>query len=304
MPGINALLSLINYDNAFQRAQAASAEDVASNYGVTLETVYAGGDAVCQVQQILTAIQRKDHGIDIVIAQPVGTSMANVADVVTKSGVAWGVLNREVEYLHSLRRSVNVPVFEVTVGQLETGHIEAQQVASLLPQGGTILYITGPTVGSTARLRNEGFTSKKPGNITVKALKGNWTEDSGYNAIRSCLRLSTFKSSGFVGIVAQNDEMAMGARRALSEITDFAERESWLDKPFLGCDGLPEIGQEHVRAGQMVATIITPAVAGLALEAYCKFRQNGTPVPDRTTAMAVSFPEVSTLRPRVMAGSR
>jgi ABC-type sugar transport system substrate-binding protein len=304
MPGIKVFLSLINHDNAFQRAQAASAEEVARNRSVTLETVFAGGDAVNQVQQILTAIQRKDHGIDIVIVQPVGTSMANVADVVTKGGVAWGVLNRELEYLSSLRRSVNVPVFEVTVDQVETGHIEAQQVASLCPQGGTVLYITGPTVGSTARLRNEGFLATKPGNITVKGLKGNWTEESGYNAIRSCLRLSTFKSSGFVGIVCQNDEMAMGARRAFSEVAEFGERRSWLDKPFLGCDGLPDNGQREVRAGNLAATIVTPTVAGLALEAYCKFRQDGQPVAERTAALPVSFPEVSALRMSAMAPTR
>ena len=301
MPGIKALLSLITQDNDFQRAQAAAAEDVARRLGVSLEITYADGDAVYQIQQILTAIQRKDHGIDIVIVQPVGTSMANVADVVTKAGVAWGVLNRELEYLSSLRSSVKVPVFEVTVDQLETGHIEAKQVEALLPQGGNVLYITGPTVGSTARLRNEGFMSRKPSNISIKGMKGNWTEESGYNAIRSWLKLSTSKSSGFAGIVSQNDAMAMGARRAFGEIADFAERQSWLDKPFLGCDGLPQTGQQHVRAGHMAATIVTPAVAGIALEAYCKFRQDGTPIPDRTSAIPVSFPDVAALRPKAMA---
>jgi ABC-type sugar transport system substrate-binding protein len=146
--------------------------------------------------------------------------------------------------------------------------------------------------------------SKKPGNITVKGLKGNWTEESGYNAIRSCLRLSTFKSSGFVGIVSQNDDMAMGARRALGEITDFGERQAWLEKPLLGCDGLPEKGQQHVRAGLMSATIVTPAVAGLALEAYCKFREDGKPIPERTSAIPVSFPEVASLRTNAVAPTR
>jgi hypothetical protein len=58
MPPIKALLALVTHDNDYQRAQAASAETTARRLGVELETVFADGDAVHQIEQILTAIQR------------------------------------------------------------------------------------------------------------------------------------------------------------------------------------------------------------------------------------------------------
>jgi ribose transport system substrate-binding protein len=139
------------------------------------------------------------------------------------------------------------------------------------------------------------MTSKKPPNIDLKILKGNWTEESGHKVVASWLKLSTSKSAGFVGVVAQDDLMAIGARKALSELSDPSERSNWLRLPFLGCDGVPETGQQYVRRGLLAATIIYPLVASIAIEMYWRGKASGQ-IPERTMARPSSFPAMEALR--------
>ena len=49
-------------------------------------------------------------------------------------------------------------------------------------------------------------------------MTGNWTEASAYNAIASWLKLPTSQEANLDGIVAQNDAMAMGVRKAFQQI--------------------------------------------------------------------------------------
>jgi len=301
MKPVKALVSLTTHDNDYQRAQAASAEAVAKQLNVSLELVYANGDAVNQVQQILSAIQRRDHGIDIVITEPAGTGMVHVAEAATKIGIAWSVLNFEADYLARLRQTASVPVFEVSVDQIEAGRIQAQQVAALLPGGGTVLYIMGPTAGTTAARRSEGMLSEKPANIQLKNMTGSWTDESGYRVVSSWLKLSTSRTSGIVGIVSQNDAMAVGARRAFGEVSDSTERGKWLQMPFFGVDGLPETGQRYVQRKVLTATVVTPPVAGIALELFMKAHNEGKPAPARHLVGSQSYPAIGELRPQTAA---
>jgi ribose transport system substrate-binding protein len=294
------LISLITRDNDYQRAHAAGAEAVAQQLGVSLEILYADNDAVSQVQQILTAIQRRDHGFEAIITEPVGTAMLNVAEVAVRSGIAWCLLNRDADYIQTLRQSTSVPVFEVSVDQIEVGHIHAEQIGTLLPGGGTVLYITGLSSGSAARLRSEGMMMRKPSNIQLKTISSNWTEDGGYRAIQSWLKLSTSKSSSFGAIVSQNDAMAIGARRAFGEVSNIQERNAWMSLPFIGCDGLPGTGQEYVSRKLLKATVVTPAVAGTALHSFMQWRNNAQRIPERLLVGSTSFPVIEALRPRAI----
>lgn len=292
---MKALISLTTRDNDYQRAQAESVESAAKRLGINLEIIYADNDPVLQSQQILSAIQKKDHHIDIVITEPVGTGMLQVAEAAAKAGIAWSVLNRDIDYAGRLHASTGAAVFEVGVDQEEVGRIHAAQLAKLAPQGGTVLYIEGPAAGSAAKLRTQGTMAKKPSNIELKILKGNWTEESGHKVVGSWLKLSTSKCHGFVAVVAQDDAMAVGARKAMSQLSDANERTGWLRLPFLGCDGLPETGQQFVKRGLLTGTIIYPLVASIALEMYAKAKSARTPIAERTLAAPTSYPELSAL---------
>jgi len=304
MSTTKVLVSLTTQDNDYQRAQAAAVDNVAKRMGALVEIVYANNDPVLQSQQILSAVQNKNHGLAAVITEPVGTGMHQVAEAAAKAGIAWGVLNREIDYAQALHRATGVPVFEVSVDQQAVGHIHAAQLAKLLPTGGTVLYIEGPGAGSAARLRTQGTTGKKPQNVELKILKGNWTEESGHRTVASWLKLSTSKSHGFVAVVAQNDAMASGARKAFSELADTGERAHWLALPHLGCDGLPETGQQSVKRGQLAATVVYPLVAGIALEIFLKAKASGVAIPERTFAAPTSFPALEALQPKAALAAR
>ncbi len=304
MNAANVLVSLVTKDNDFQRAQAAAVEETARRLGVTIDICYAEGDAVNQSQQILKAIQDKNCRYTGVIVEPVGTGMLQIAKVATAAHIAWVVINQEVDYVAQLRRTSNSPIFEVGSDQIAAGRIQAQQFSALLPQGGTVLYIEGPSTRIVAQQRTKGMLAAKPSNIEIKVLRGDWTEESAHKIVRNWMGLSTSRSLN-VGVVGcQNDEMAVGARKAFSEAVNDSDREAWLGLPFTGCDGLPETGQEFVRRGQITATVVIPPNAGLALELLMKARQPGVVIPERTLSAPRSYPPVEELRPRTVAGRR
>src|SRR5262249_40819525 len=85
---------------------------------------------------------------------------------------------------------------------------------------------------------------------------------SAQRAVRSWLKLATSARTSTDLIGAQDDTMAIGARKAFEEISDQREQQRWLGLPFTGCDGQPATGQAWVRNGMLAATIYIPAFAG------------------------------------------
>lgn len=117
-------------------------------------------------------------------------------------------------------------------------------------------------------------------------------------AVRSWLKLATSQGSSVDLIAAQDDSMAMGARKAFQEISNEAERSRWLKLPFTGCDGLPSTGQAWVREKWLAATIFIPPLTGQAMETLAKALQDGTQPLEHSLTMSYSIPPVESLVPR------
>src|ERR1700750_293689 len=107
------VLSLVTEHNEYQLEQAASAQAAATKAGVSLEIVYAGGDAVQQTQQLLKFVQDPGSRPQAIIVEPVGTGMPQIARAAVNAGVAWGVMNAAVDYVPELRKLARVPVFNM-----------------------------------------------------------------------------------------------------------------------------------------------------------------------------------------------
>lgn len=291
MNTLSVVVALTTRDNDYQAEQAASAADVASRLGVKISIVYAENDAVNQSQQLVKIIQDKNQRPDAILVEPVGTPMPQVAKAAVTVGIGWGILNREADYIAELRRGGQAPVFAVSPDQEEVGRIQGKQLAGLTREG-DVLYIEGPSSHSAANLRKKGMLATKPGALTVKMLKGDWSERSAQHAIKSWRSLSTSKELNIQAVACQNDAMAMGARKTLVDLTQ-AERERWLNVPFLGCDGVTKTGQEWVRSGQLRATVVIPPMAGLALEMLVKAVSSGAMPAERTLCAPRSFPNLA-----------
>ena len=291
------VVSLITQDNDYQMEQAASAEQTARRLGVNLQILYADNDSIQQSQQILNVIQSKDVRLPSgIIVEPVGgTALPQVARAAAAAGLGWAVLNRQVEYVNTLRNTYDVPLFCVAADNEEIGRIQGRQFEALLPNGGTAIYIQGPAEGGPTKLRTSGMYETKPSNIEVKVMRAQWTEASAHKAIQAWLRLSTSQQTHVDLIAAQNDAMAVGARKAFQELTDYDTRDRWLKLPYLGCDGVPKTGQAWVRSGLLAATVVTPPLAGPALEMMLTALRNGTNPPELTLMPPRSFPTLDAL---------
>jgi ribose transport system substrate-binding protein len=297
MKKLRFLVSLTTKENDYQLEQAASAQEASRRLGVDLEILYADNDAITQSTQILKALQTDPQlRPDAIAFEPVGaTSLPQVARTAAGAGVAWAVLNREADYLSELRKTTRVPILSISSDHKEIGKIQGQQFAALLPRGGSILYIQGPSENSAAKDRTSGMHSSLPANIHVTALRGQWTEESAHKSISSWMRLNLANKGGIDLVGAQNDAMAIGARKAFEDASQGEEREHWLRLPYTGVDGLPKTGQTWVRTGSLKATVIVPANAGQAISMIAEAIKSGSGVPERSYTVPTSFPPLERL---------
>lgn len=296
MKRLNFLVSLTNNENDYQQEQAAAAEKAARRLGVEIKIIHANNDALTQSQQLLHYVQ--DSGVtrpDAIMFEPAGgTAFPQVARAAAAAGIGWVVLNHDVDYVLELRRLYKVPVFAISSDHQEVGKIQGQQFAALLPNGGSVLYIEGPANSSAAKERTAGMLKAKPANIQVKSMRANWTEESSYRTVSSWLRLRTSLESRIDLVAAQDDSMAMGARKAFHEIAD-RERGRWLTIPITGCDGMPKTGQAWVKNGTLAATIFIRPNTDLAMEMLVEAFQKGAALPDNKVTEPESIPSLAEL---------
>jgi ribose transport system substrate-binding protein len=300
MNKLSFLISLHGRDNDFQLAQARCAEDTARKLGIDVDIVFADNDAVNQSTQLLKAIQsRAESRPHAIVMEPVGsTALPQAAQAASGAGIGWAVLNRRPEYLSELRRERTSPVFAVTADHHEIGRIQGRQFAALLPKGGSVLYIEGPSSSSSARMRREGMLETRPSNVHVVMLKARWTKESATRAVSSWLKLATSQNSVIDLVGAQDDAMAMGARKAFEDLVDRDQRARWLSLPLTGCDGQPRTGQAWVREKLLTATIYIPPLTGPAMEILARALREGTQPPEYSVTTSVSIPALNALIPR------
>jgi len=296
MKRLNFLVSLTNNDNDYQQEQWAVAEKAAHRLGVDLQIVHANNDPLTQSQQLLHYIQDSTvRRPDAIIFEPAGgTAFPQVARAATAAGMGWVVLNYVAEYAGELRSRFKVPVFSISSDHEQVGRIQGKQLAAMLPEGGTVLHIEGPANSAAAKDRTRGMMQTKPANVQIKSIRGNWTEESGYKALSSWLRLRTSLEGHFDLVASQNDSMAMGARKAFSEIQG-VQREKWTRVPLIGCDGMPKTGQAWVRQGMLTATIFIPPNADLAVEMLTETMRHGAQHPESKMTEPESIPKMEQL---------
>src|SRR5579862_9512295 len=296
MKKLSFLVSLTNNDNDYQQEQAAAAEKTARRLGVDVKIIHANNDAVAQSQQLLHYVQ--DSAVarpDAIMFEPAGgTAFPQVARAAAAAGIGWVVLNHEVDYIRDLRRTYKVPVFSISSDHDAVGKIQGQQFAALLPSGGSMLYIEGPANSVAAKQRTAGMNRTKPLNIQVKSMRANWTEDSAHKAVSSWLRLQTSQESHIDLVGAQDDSMAVGARKAFSEIAE-NERARWMKIPITGCDGMPKTGQAWVRNGTLAATIFIRPNTDLAMEMMVEALKSGAQPPESKITDPESVPSLADL---------
>ena len=292
------LISLITKDNDYQREQATAAEEVARTLGVDLQIAYADSDAITQSQQLLEVIQSANASeFSGIIVEPAGgTSMTQVGRAAIRAGIGWVILNREIDAIGELRRLSDAPVFSVSSDNEEVGRIQGRQFGALLPKGGLVLYLQGPSASHAAQRRATGLQATKPHNIALKVLKcPNWTEAGAHQAVTSWLRVTVAQKERIDLVAGQNDLIAIGARKALKDNLLDGGDSGFGKVRFTGVDGIPKTGQAWTRSGILAATVVVPPNTVPALKMLVKAGRDRSQPPEQTLVAPYSFPELKEL---------
>jgi ABC-type sugar transport system substrate-binding protein len=292
---VNAGLFLIDANSLFQKQQERAAIEAAKSAGLALEVFFAEGDCRKQREQIF-AFVRGSTSQPAVLVEPVeSTGLRFVAREAVAAGCVWVMVNEAPAWVSDLRQEFSGKAFIVTVDNAGIGRTQAEQFRALLPAGGAVLYVTGPPMAQQSQLRLEGVESGKGGSVSLLKLVGAWTEKSGYEAVKSWLGTTR----GFVKfdlIAAQNDDMAVGARRAVIEAARTLAKPELSAIQVAGVDGTPEYGIRLVERRELAATVVMPTTTDRAIELLVGALRDGAPAPLMTTVAVTSYPPISHLR--------
>jgi ABC-type sugar transport system substrate-binding protein len=287
-------------DNMYLREQTLVAKATGDRLGVELQVVNAAMDPVLQSQQLLKFVQAQAQSRpDAILVEPVSaTGLPRVAEAAVAAGIGWVVSNAQVDYLATLRANAKVPVFLVSQDHVDIGRIQGRQIAALLPEGGSVLYLRGPAMSSIASRRFEGLENGKPKNVEVKSLKVQGsTADAAFTTVSSWLSLSTGKPEGTHLIFSQNADFILGARKAFEANAVETERKRWLALP---CAGVGILGQIKplVDQGMLCAAVMTSLTMDAAIEMLVQALTQKTQPREQTFVDARSYPSLEDLAKR------
>ena len=202
-----------------------------------------------QVEQIDSLVAT---GIDLLIVAP--NQVATISPAIDRAfdkGIPVIVFERKTN-------SQKFTAF-ISADNYEMGRVMGEYIAGQLDGKGRVMEIMGLKGSSPAIERHNGFTDalkEYPGIEVVATLQGDWTEESAVKATQQWLSQENPKPIDFV--FAQNDRMAMGARKAIAN-SKLSTLNSKLIK-YCGIDGLPgeDGGIRLVRDSILDATYIYP----------------------------------------------
>jgi ABC-type sugar transport system substrate-binding protein len=291
MKKLRIVVALPN-DNAYQHEQALVAKATGEQLGIDLQILKANDDSITQSQQLLEIIQSRAEQPAAFIVEPVtATGLRRVAEAAVGAGIGWVISNSDVDYVKELRKNTKLPVFIVTQGQFEIGRLQGKQFAALLPQGGNVLYLEGPTMSSVAVQRREGMETARPPKVQLTTLRSKWSEDNAYQSASSWLRLATSRAEKYNLVAGQTHELALGARKAFQNMENAEQKQKWMDIPFLGI-GIAGQVKPLVHGHILDAAVVTSVTMDTAIKLVVRALESQVQPPERTVVEVSSYPEL------------
>jgi len=203
---------------------------------------YLQGDVELRFAAAYDSDERQVQQIDSLVATGIDLLIVAPNQVQTISPAIDRAYDKGIPVI-VFERKTNSQKYTAFIGadNYEMGRVMGEYIASQTHGKGRVVELMGLEGSSPAIERHNGFADalKNYPNIKIIAtLQGDWTEESGYNAMKQWLDSHQPSSSSHQSIdfvFGQNDRMAIGARKALSNLTP----HSPLLTKFCGIDGLP-----------------------------------------------------------------
>jgi ABC-type sugar transport system substrate-binding protein len=303
----SAALFLRALANDYQERLRDDCVATCSRRAFSLDIFSADNDPDLQRHQI-EQFSKKSHRVpSAILVSPVRErELLPVAFDAVRKGLAWISLNRSSGYLRELREQFpGSLVFSVTPDQHEIGTLQGRQFKLMLPEGGDVFYLRGPVMTSSAQRRLfavEREIAETP--IRMVTFTADWTGEAAEKATRDWIRAARDIDPSRCLVGAQNDDMAMGARRGLMNEAVSQGRPDLRRIHVTGCDGSPTYGQRWVAEGELLATVEVPSVAGKAIDDLAA-ALDGTRHPAYEVSVASSsYPPLEVLADRLAMTER
>jgi inositol transport system substrate-binding protein len=204
-------VSMALFDDNFLTVLRNGMQDYAKTLdGVTLQVEDAQNDVAKQQSQIQNFIAA---GVNAIIVNPVDTdATAAMSKIAADAGIPLVYVNREPSNIDSLPEKQAF----VASNELESGTLETQEICKLLGGKGKAVVMMGELSNQAARMRTKDVhdvlaTDACKGIEIVEEQTANWSRTQGADLVTNWL------SAGleFDAVIANNDEMAIGAIQAL-----------------------------------------------------------------------------------------
>jgi ribose transport system substrate-binding protein len=236
-PGaISVGLSISTMNNPFFVALRDGAQAEAKGVGINLITVDAQNDAAKQIAGVEDLIQKK---VPVILLNPTDSdAVANVVKEATAAGIK----------VISLDRAVNGAEVSshIASDNAAGGRMAGEFLLKKLAGKGNLVELEGIPGSSAARERGEGFDSVIAGKPDVKLVAkqpASFDRAQGLTVMENILQ----GNKDIQGVFAQNDEMALGAERAI-------EGAGLKNVDIVGFDATPD-AVAAVKAGKLAATV-------------------------------------------------
>ena len=211
--------------------------------GVQLQFEDARADVVKQLSQVENFISQK---VDAIIVNPVDTaSTANIIKAATAAKIPLVFVNRRPD-----SPTLAPGVAAVVSDDVEAGKLQMQYIAEKLGGKGNIVILLGDLANNSTTNRTKGVKevlTKYPGIKIEQEQTGIWLRDKGMTLVNDWLT----QGRDFDAVLANNDEMAIGASMALKS----AGKKGVL---IAGVDGTPD-GLNAITKGDMTVSAFQDA---------------------------------------------
>jgi erythritol transport system substrate-binding protein len=240
-------ISIITVDpsNPYWKAETDTAVAEAEKLGYTTTTNAHENDPETQNSLIETAINDKVAGV---VLDPAGAdeSVAAVQKLVDAQ-IPVVLVNAEIS-------KTGLAKAQIVSNNAQGAVAGAEAWAEAMDYKGTYVELLGKPSDNNAQVRSDGYKSvisQSPDLKKVGEEIANWDRQEGQEKMESLLS----KNPDIDGVVAGNDEMALGAINALKEAKKLDQVK------VLGFDGNDDAAAA-VAKGEMVATVLQPIVEG------------------------------------------
>ena len=229
-------LSISTLNNPFFVSLRAGAEAEAQAVGLGLITVDSQNDPAKQIAGVEDLIQKK---VQVIMINPTDSdAVSNVVKEATAAGIR----------VISLDRAVNGAEVSshIASDNAAGGRMAAEFLLQKLGGKGNLVELQGIPGSSAARERGEGFESGiagSPGVKLVAAQPADFDRAKGLTVMENILQ----GNHNVQGVFAQNDEMALGAEKAI-------EAAGLHGVAVVGFDATPD-AIAAVKAGKLAATV-------------------------------------------------